>query len=77
MERISDVKSIIKKLEFAKLLLFYQKRYLKIHWNPDNKYHVEIDSNLKDNFKIRLKMFNKIASVAQFVISPFMELDIQ
>ncbi|CAH1981226.1 unnamed protein product [Acanthoscelides obtectus] len=43
----------------------------------DIKYHVEIVSNLKDNFKNRFKDFNGIATVAQFVVLPFMEIDIQ
>ncbi|CAH1999144.1 unnamed protein product [Acanthoscelides obtectus] len=41
----------------------------------DCKYHVEIVSNLKD--KNRLKDFNEIAIVAQFDVSPLMEIDIQ
>ncbi|CAH1980913.1 unnamed protein product [Acanthoscelides obtectus] len=41
----------------------------------DSNYHVEIVYNLKDNFKNRY--FNEIAIVAQFVVSPFMEIDIQ
>ncbi|CAH2016249.1 unnamed protein product [Acanthoscelides obtectus] len=40
-------------------------------------HHVEIVSNLKDNFKNRFKDFNEIPIVAQFVVSPFMEIDIQ
>ncbi|CAH1963190.1 unnamed protein product [Acanthoscelides obtectus] len=43
----------------------------------DSKYHLKIVSNLKDNFKNRLKDFNEIAIVAQFVVSLFMEIDIQ
>ncbi|KAK9701413.1 hypothetical protein QE152_g30618 [Popillia japonica] len=43
----------------------------------DSKYHVEIVSNLKDNFKNCFNDFNEITLVAQFVVSPFMEIDIQ
>ncbi|CAH1985835.1 unnamed protein product [Acanthoscelides obtectus] len=39
----------------------------------DSKYHVGIVSNLKDRFKD----LNEIAIVAQFVVLPFMEIDIQ
>ncbi|KAK9680026.1 hypothetical protein QE152_g39484 [Popillia japonica] len=42
-----------------------------------SKYHVEIVSNLKVNFKNRFKDFNEMTLVAQFVVSPFMEIDIQ
>ncbi|KAK9685766.1 hypothetical protein QE152_g37691 [Popillia japonica] len=59
----------------------------------DSKYHVEIVSNLKDNFKNRkyfkdfnevkdnfknrFKDFNEVTLVAQFVVSHFMEVDIR
>ncbi|CAH1954055.1 unnamed protein product [Acanthoscelides obtectus] len=43
----------------------------------DSKDHVEIVSSLKNNFKNRFKGFNEIATVAQFFVSPLMEIDIQ
>lgn len=43
-------------------------------YDSDSEYHVD---NLKNNFKNRSKDFNAMASVAQFVISPFMEINIQ
>ncbi|CAG9836445.1 unnamed protein product [Diabrotica balteata] len=58
------------------------ERQEKISQNPlephDNKYHVEIIFTLKSNFKNRFKDFNEMALVvAQFVVSPFMEIDVQ
>ncbi|CAH1977712.1 unnamed protein product [Acanthoscelides obtectus] len=62
---------------FMLVLLFsFKKQEQKIYLKVSN-YHVEIVSNLKDNFKNRFKDFNEIAIVAQFVVSPFMEIDIQ
>ncbi|CAH1979771.1 unnamed protein product [Acanthoscelides obtectus] len=43
----------------------------------NNKYHVEIVSNLRDNYKKRSKDVNESAIVAQLVVSPFTEIDIQ
>ncbi|CAG9839126.1 unnamed protein product [Diabrotica balteata] len=86
-EMISVIKAFIKKLEFWEQNLINsdsQHFYIlseKISQNPlepyDNKYHVEIISTLKSNFKNRFKYFNEMALVAQFVVSPFMEIDIQ
>ncbi|CAH1993885.1 unnamed protein product [Acanthoscelides obtectus] len=86
-EMISDIKAFIKKLEFWEqnlidgdtrhfpiLLENISQSPLETH---DSKYHVEIVSTLKDNFKNRFKDFTKIAIVVQFVVSPFMEIDIQ
>ncbi|CAH1989310.1 unnamed protein product [Acanthoscelides obtectus] len=42
-----------------------------------SRYHAEIVFYLKDNFKNRFKDFNEVVVVAQFVVSPFMEIDIQ
>ncbi|XP_050508156.1 general transcription factor II-I repeat domain-containing protein 2-like [Diabrotica virgifera virgifera] len=86
-EMIYDIKAFIKKLEFweQNLINSDSKHFPilseKISQNPlepyDNKYHVEIISTLKSNFKNRFKDFNEMALVAQFVVSPFMEIDIQ
>ncbi|CAH1954402.1 unnamed protein product [Acanthoscelides obtectus] len=86
-EIISDVKAFIKKLEFWEQNLIdgdtvhFPDLSQKISQSPlesyDSKYHVEIVSNMKDNFKNRFKDFNEIAIVVQFVVSPFMEIDIQ
>ncbi|CAH1956012.1 unnamed protein product [Acanthoscelides obtectus] len=84
---ISDIKAFIKKLQFWEQTLIdgdtrhYHVLSEKISQSPlepcDSKYHVEIVSNLKDDFKNRFKDFNEIAIVAQLVVSPFMEIDIQ
>ncbi|CAG9828028.1 unnamed protein product [Diabrotica balteata] len=67
-EMISYIKAFIKTLE---------KNILKPLEPYDNKYHVEIISTLKNNFKTRFKDFNEMTLVAQFVVSPFMEIDIK
>jgi hypothetical protein len=86
-EMISDIKAFIRKLEFweQNLINSDAKHFPilseKISENPlepyDSKYHVEIVSTLKNNFKNRFKDFDEMALVAQFVVSPFMEIDIQ
>ncbi|XP_030745088.1 general transcription factor II-I repeat domain-containing protein 2-like [Sitophilus oryzae] len=86
-EMISDIKAFIRKLEFweQNLINSDAKHFPilseKISQNPlepyDSKYHVEIVSTLKNNFKNRFKDFDEMALVAQFVGSPFMEIDIQ
>ncbi|CAH1963680.1 unnamed protein product [Acanthoscelides obtectus] len=86
-EMISDIKAFIKKLEFWEQSLIdsdtshFRVLSEKISQSPlepyDSKYHVEIVSNLKDKFKTRFKDFNEIAIVAQFVVSPIREIDIQ
>ncbi|CAH1953441.1 unnamed protein product [Acanthoscelides obtectus] len=73
---ISNIKAFIKKLEFWEQDLIdgdtrnFSVLSEKISQRPlepyDSKYHVEIVSNLKDNFKNRFKDFNEIAIVAQF-----------
>ncbi|CAH2011644.1 unnamed protein product [Acanthoscelides obtectus] len=84
---ISDIKKYIEKLEFWQqssidgVSRHFPVLSEKISQSPlepyDSKYHVEIVSNLKDNFKNRFKDFNEIAVVAQFVVSRFMEIDVQ
>ncbi|CAH1958591.1 unnamed protein product [Acanthoscelides obtectus] len=80
---ISDIEAFIKKLQH---LIDGDTRPFpvlseKISQSPlepyDSEYHVEIVSNLKDNFKNRLKDISEIAILAQFVVSPSMEIDIQ
>ncbi|CAH1986623.1 unnamed protein product [Acanthoscelides obtectus] len=76
-EIISDIKAFMKNLEFwEQNLINGDTRHFpvppeKISQSPlepyDRKYHVEIVSNLKDNFKNRFKVFNEIALMAQFV----------
>ncbi|CAH2000007.1 unnamed protein product [Acanthoscelides obtectus] len=84
-EIIYYIKSFIKKLEFWEQNLrdgntsHFRVISEKISQSPlepyDSEYYVEIVS--KDNFKNRVKDFNEIAMVVQFVVSPFMEIDIQ
>ncbi|CAH2008428.1 unnamed protein product [Acanthoscelides obtectus] len=85
-EMISCIKASIKKLEFWEQNRWRYQSVLsvlseKISQSPlepyDSKHPVEIVSSLKDNFKNRFKDFNEIAIVAQFVVSPSMEIDIQ
>ncbi|CAG9833212.1 unnamed protein product [Diabrotica balteata] len=86
-EMISDIKAFIKKLEFweQNVINSDSKHFPilseKISQNPlephDNKYHVEVIATLKSNFKSRFKNYNEMALVAQFVVSPFMGIDIQ
>ncbi|CAH1964319.1 unnamed protein product [Acanthoscelides obtectus] len=86
-EIISDIKAFIKKLElWEQNSIDGDTRHFpvlseKIYQSPlelyDSKYHVEIGSNWKDNFRNRFKHFNEIAIVVQFIVSPFMEIDIQ
>ncbi|CAH1999913.1 unnamed protein product [Acanthoscelides obtectus] len=60
------------------IFLFFSEKISQSPLEPyDSKSHVEKVSNLKDNFKKRFKDFNEIAIVAKFVVSPFMEIDIQ
>ncbi|CAH1988611.1 unnamed protein product [Acanthoscelides obtectus] len=87
VEMVSDIKAFIKKLEYwEQFLIDVDTRHLpvlseKIPERPlepyDSKYTLEIVSSLKDNFKNRFKDFNENALVAQFVVSPFMEIDIK
>ncbi|CAH2012339.1 unnamed protein product [Acanthoscelides obtectus] len=68
--------------QYGELLLHSEVRRLrKISQSTleayDSKHHVEIVSKLKDDFKNRFKDFNEIEIVVQFVVSPFMEIDIQ
>ncbi|CAH2000526.1 unnamed protein product [Acanthoscelides obtectus] len=82
-----DIKAFIKKLElWEQSLIDGDTRHSpvlleKIPRRPlepyDCKYHVGIVSNLKDNFKNRFKNFNDIGIVAQFVVPPFMEIDVE
>ncbi|CAH2008612.1 unnamed protein product [Acanthoscelides obtectus] len=83
-EVISDIKTIIKKLEFwEQSLIDGDTRYFpalseKISiLTICSKYHVEKVSSLNDNFKNRFKDFSEIAIVVQLVVSPFMEIEIQ
>ncbi|CAH1968748.1 unnamed protein product [Acanthoscelides obtectus] len=78
-EMISDIKAFIKKLVFwEQSFIDGDTRHFpvlleKISQSPsepcDSKYHVEIVSDLKDNFKNRFKDFNEIAIAAQLVVS--------
>ncbi|KAK9685861.1 hypothetical protein QE152_g37611 [Popillia japonica] len=86
-DMISVINAFIKKLEFSEQnLINHDAKHFPIlsetiSENPiepyDSKYHVEIVSNLKDNFKNRFNDFNEMTLVAQFVVSPCMEIDIQ
>ncbi|CAH1983609.1 unnamed protein product [Acanthoscelides obtectus] len=86
-EMISDIKAFIKELEtWEQNLIDGDIRHFpvlsrKISQSPlepyDSKYHVDIVSCLKDNFKHRSKDFKEIAIISQFVVSLFMEIDIQ
>ena len=86
-EMISDINAFITKLEFweqnqknrdTKHFPILSEKISKNLLEPyDSKYNMEIVSNLKENFKNRFKDFSKIALVTQFVVSPFMDIDIQ
>ena len=86
-EMISDINAFITKLEFweqnlknrdTKHFPILSEKISKNLLEPyDSKYHMKIVSNLKENFKNRFKDFSKIALVTQFVVSPFMDIDIQ
>uniref|UniRef100_A0A6P7FFP1 General transcription factor II-I repeat domain-containing protein 2-like n=1 Tax=Diabrotica virgifera virgifera TaxID=50390 RepID=A0A6P7FFP1_DIAVI len=83
-EMISDIKAFIKKLEFweQNLINSDSKHFPilseKISQNPlepyDNKYHVEIISALKSNFKNCFQDFNEMALVAQLSLYQLLEL---
>lgn len=82
-ELIFDLNAFINNLRFweQNLINHNSKNFSilseKISHNPlelyNSKYHVEIISNLKDNFENRFKDFNEIALVAQFVVFPFID----
>ncbi|CAH2006833.1 unnamed protein product [Acanthoscelides obtectus] len=77
---ISDIKAFIRKIElWEQNLTDGDTRHFpvlseNISQNPLEPYDI---SNLQDNFNNRFKDFNEIAIVAQLVVSPFMDSDIQ